>query len=99
MRVYTVGLPDSARNRTNLVGLDELTLIYVADETGGRYFRATDERELSSAYDEIAALERERVGEVTFETIRELGGWALLAALALLLIDAAARTGPWRRLP
>ena len=99
VRVYTVGLPDSARNRTNLVGLDELTLIYVADETGGRYFRATDERELSSAYDEIAALERERVGEVTFETIRELGGWALLAALALLLIDAAARTGPWRRLP
>ena len=99
VRVYTVGLPDAARNRANLVGLDELTLIYVADETGGRYFRATDERELSGAYDEIAALERERVGEVTFETIRELGGWALLAALALLLIDAAARTGPWRRLP
>lgn len=97
IRVYTVGLsgldPDAA------VTLDEISLIYIADETGGRYFRASDGDELADAYDEIDRLERDFVGIEEELRIRELAPWLLLAAALLLLADAGLRAGPLRTVP
>ena len=97
IRVYTVGLsgldPDAA------VTLDEISLIYVADETGGRYFRASDGDELADAYEEIDRLERDFVGIEEELRIRELAPWLLLAAALLLLADAGLRAGPLRTVP
>ena len=98
VRIYTIGLPAAASSLPS-VSLNELALVYAADETGGRYFRAVDAAELEAAYDEIAQLERERVGEEKLLRSRELAPWLLLAALALILIETAARAGPWRRMP
>ena len=81
------------------MSLNELPLIYAADETGGRYFRAEDAEELAAAYEEIAALERARVGEETLLRSRELAPWLLLTALGLILLEVGARVGPWRRVP
>jgi len=43
------------------VDLDEPTLKQVAETTGGRYFRATDERKLREIYQEIDRLEKTRM--------------------------------------
>ena len=98
VRIYTIGLP-AAQRTSAAVGLNEIPLIYAADETGGRYFRASDADELAAAYEEIARLERARVGEETLLRSRELAPWLLIAALGLILLEVAARAGPWRRMP
>ncbi|MYB20977.1 MAG: VWA domain-containing protein [Chloroflexi bacterium] len=97
VRLYTIGLPTQVRQVG--VALNELTLVYMADETGGVYFRATDARELSDAYQSISDLERERVGEERFLTTRELGPWLLLAAGLMIVLELALRSTRWRRLP
>lgn len=98
VRIYTIGLP-AAQRTSAAVSLNELPLIYAADETGGRYFRASDANELADAYAEIAQLERARVGEETLLRSRELAPALLIAALALILLEVGARVGPWRRTP
>ena len=98
VRIYTIGLPAGQRS-SPAVSLNELPLIYAADETGGRYFRAEDAEELAAAYEEIATLERARVGEETLLHSRELAPWLLLAALGFILLEVGARVGPWRRVP
>lgn len=98
VRIYTIGLPSGQRTSA-AVSFNELPLIYAADETGGRYFRAADAAELAAAYEEIAQLERARVGEETLLRSRELAPWLLLAALGLILLEIGARAGPWRRMP
>ncbi len=97
VRLYTIGLPSQARQVG--VDLNELTLIYMADETGGVYFRATDPGELADAYQSISDLERERVGDELFLTTSELGPWLLLAAGLLIVLELALRSTRWRRLP
>ncbi|MDE2967769.1 MAG: VWA domain-containing protein [Chloroflexota bacterium] len=97
VRLYTIGLPSNVRQVG--VGFNELTLVYMADETGGVYFRATDARELADAYQSISELERERVGDELFLTTVELAPWFLLAAGLLLVIEIGLRSSWWRRVP
>ena len=97
VRLYTIGLPTQVRQVG--IGLNELTLIYMADETGGVYFRATDATELADAYERIDRLERERVGEEEFLATRELAPWLLLVAGLLIVSEVALRAIWWRRLP
>ena len=68
------------------VEIDEKTLGAMADLTGGKYFRATDNAKLKAIYDEINQLEKSKV-EVT-ERIsyhERFLVWALAALGALLL--------------
>ena len=97
VRLYTIGLPSNVQQVG--VGFNELTLVYMADETGGVYFRATDARELAAAYESISDLERERVGDEVFLTTQELAPWFLLAAGVLVVLEIAMRSSWWRRLP
>ena len=97
VRLYTIGLPSNVQQVG--VGLNELTLVYMADETGGVYFRATDARELAQAYESISELERERVGDEIFLTTEELAPWFLLAAGLLIVLEVGLRSTWWRRVP
>ena len=97
VRLYTIGLPSNVRQVG--VGFNELTLVYMADETGGVYFRATDARELADAYESVSELERERVGDELFLATEELAPWFLLAAGMLLVLEIAMRSSWWRRVP
>ncbi len=97
VRLYTIGLPSNVQQVG--VGLNELTLVYMADETGGVYFRATDARELAEAYESISELERERVGDEIFLTTEELAPWFLLAAGLLIVLEVGLRSTWWRRVP
>lgn len=72
--------------------IDEATLRKIAEQTGGRFFRARDTAELAGIYAEIERLEPiERPGEVVRPRI-ERYPWPLSLALLLALL-AFARNG------
>ena len=54
------------------VNIDEETLEKVAEETGGKYFRATDSESLAAIYSEIDQLEKSRVEARHLVDYREL---------------------------
>ncbi len=81
------------------VDLDEKTLRRIADETDGRYFRATDARTLEEIFRRIDALERTEV--TVRERVRrtELFPPLLLAGALLLLAEAALGWTVFRQVP
>ena len=105
IRVYTIGVgtngmapypfksPFGGTHYQNVeVKIDEVTLQGIADKTGGKYFRATDNQSLRDIYSEIDALEKSKI-EVTEYRKRseEFMPWALMG-LGLLLIDFVGRS-------
>ena len=81
------------------VEIDEKTLTEIAEKTGGKYFRATDNEKLREIYKEIDRLEKSRV-EVEHVTRYEerFGGFAL-AAMLLLVAEFLMRRIWLRRIP
>lgn len=68
------------------VEIDEKTLGAMADLTGGKYFRATDNAKLKAIYDEINQLEKSKVEDTERISYHErFLVWALAALGALLL--------------
>ena len=91
IRIHTVGVGSDSKVVRSLFGtrrvnpsseLDEETLSYIAEATGGQYFRAHNPTELLSIYDYIDELEP-MPEEQTFRPSMSLFHWPL--ALALLL--------------
>jgi len=68
--------------------LDEDTMIAIARETGARYFRATNRNELGEIYREIDRMEKTPSATPPRVAARELYGWFLVPAFALLLAEA-----------
>jgi Ca-activated chloride channel family protein len=103
--IYTIGVGAESVRMRGLFGalsstminpsaeLDEETLRAIAGATGGRYFRATNTRELAEIYDLIDALEPIEQEAETYRPITTLYYWPLGAAwmLALLLIGLELR--------
>lgn len=69
------------------VEIDEETLEAIAERTGGRYFRATDNDKLQSIYDEINQLEKSKVEVADYTVYHERFLALLLAALGVLLLE------------
>lgn len=69
------------------VEMDEKTLKEVANLTGGRYFRATNEEKLAEIYREIDELERSEITVREYLQHRELFGWVLLPAVLLAFAE------------
>ena len=99
IRVYTIGVgangmapypvmtpwgPDVQQMK---VEIDEQLLQSIADATGGRYFRATDNTKLSEIYSEINKMEKARTTIDSFPVYKELFGKYALAALICLLLE------------
>ena len=94
--VYTIGVtPSDAPQGV----VDELALRFIAERTGGQYFRAAEIADLENAYSAIDALERSKVGSSPFTRYRELSFWFLIPAGALILTELAAHATWWRRAP
>ena len=81
------------------VDIDESTLRQVAEGTGGRYYRATDNESLAAIYAEIDELERTEIEVENFTTFEERFPLVLMAALALLVLELVLRQTVFRRLP
>ena len=98
VRVYTIGVgkegmapypvmtPWGVEIQQVKVEIDEALLSEIAQSTGGRYFRATDNTKLAEIYSEINKMEKARTTIDSFPIYKELfGQFALLALLALLM--------------
>ena len=96
MRVYAIGVgsrgsapyplqtPRGVQYQNVEADIDEDVLKEIADLTGGRYFRATDEQKLIEIYSEIEQLERSMIEVRNFSTEKEeYATFALLAGLLL----------------
>lgn len=102
VRVYTIGVgtrgmaPYPARNmfgqtmmQSVPVSIDENLLRQIAEKTGGRYFRATDENKLRDIFTEIDRMEKTRIEIRAYRRYSELFyPWAT-AGLVLLAIGLA----------
>ena len=73
------------------VEIDEALLKDIATQTGGKYFRATNNKKLETIYDEINKLEKTDVEELKFTSYKELFRPLLLIAMVLLLIEVFLR--------
>ena len=62
VHVYTIGAILDAERRSGTIPVNEAQLEDMATSTGGRYFSASDEGALRQIYDDIAKLERTRIG-------------------------------------
>ena len=69
------------------VEIDEKLLKEIAKETGGRYFRATDNKKLEEIYDEINRLEKTDIEEFKYYNYEERFRPLVLWALGLLMFE------------
>ena len=69
------------------VEIDEELLKEIADATGGKYFRATNNKKLEEIYDEIDKLEKTEIEEFKYYNYEEKFRSLVLLALALLVLE------------
>jgi Ca-activated chloride channel family protein len=81
------------------VDVDEETLKKISDETGGKFFRATDTDSLKDIYREIDRMEKTTHTVKRFERYRELFAFAVLPALMSLGLGVGLEHTRMRRLP
>ncbi len=98
IKVYTIGLgtngmalspyaKDAAGNlvfRSMPVEIDENLLRFIAQQTDGKYFRATDNVRLKAIYNEINKLEKTEIEEFRYYNYQEK--YRLLVGFALLFV-------------
>jgi len=103
IRIYTIGIGADASTANSLFGprtinpsadLDEDTLTKIAEDTGGRYFRARNREELEQIYELLDELEPVEQEAETFRPTTALFYWPLGAGLALSFLIALLRL-PW----
>ncbi|MEL6615565.1 MAG: VWA domain-containing protein [Bacteroidota bacterium] len=111
VRVYAIGVGaeggSTMRNQLPFGGsilgpsaeVDEETLQAVAQQTGGRYFRATDTEALRSIYEAIGELEKTEIDETVFLDVDEKYPLVLWPALVLLALSVVLATTRLRTVP
>lgn len=99
IRVYTIGVgangeapypvltPWGNEVRNMKVEIDEDLLKNIADMTGGKYFRATDNTKLAEIYSEINKMEKTRTTIDSFPVYKDLFPKYAIAALVCLLLE------------
>ena len=111
VRVYTIGVgaegvapypvmtPWGVEVQNVRVEIDEDLLKNIAESTGGRYFRATDNTKLMEIYGEINKMEKDKITIDSFPVYKELFTGYGVAALVLLLLAFILDMFVIRRLP
>ena len=98
IRIHTVGIGSEVgggRQRgRSASALDEKTLMAIAEQTGGRYFRARETGQLAQIYAELDRLEPVEQPDRWLRPVEELFAWPLGLALSLtgLLLLQQTRT-------
>lgn len=111
VRVYTVGMGATASIIEEIKGknpagkspaidfIDEELLRNMADETGGKFFRARDKEGLKSTYRQIDEMEKSKVEVRSFKQYQERYLPFVLAALGFLLLELLLRLTVFRKFP
>jgi len=111
IRVYTIGVgslstapypfrtPFGIQYQNIKVEIDESVLQEIANMTGGKYFRATNNQKLKEIYQEIDKMEKSRIDVKEIKTKTEEYQRFLSLALLLLLIEIGLRLTLFKRNP
>ncbi|MGB3947358.1 MAG: VWA domain-containing protein [Bacteroidia bacterium] len=113
VRVYTIGVgtigkalapvamyPDGSYQYGYVdVNIDEKTLSEISDMTGGKYFRATDNKKLKEIYQEIDRLEKTIFEEKNFTNKAEHFLPFAISATILLLIEFLLKNTVFKSVP
>ncbi|MGK7345763.1 MAG: vWA domain-containing protein [Candidatus Nitrospinota bacterium M3_3B_026] len=112
VRVYTIGVgregvfyqtvhdPVYGKRRVRVrTEIDETLLRRIAQVTGGRYYRAEDERALMDIYKEIDKLEKTDIKTKIYSRNTDWFAYLLVPALILLAAEALLPVTPWRVAP
>ena len=111
VRVYTIGVgangtapypvmtPWGVDIQKVPVEIDEKLLKNIAETTGGRYFRATDNTKLSEIYAEINKMEKAKTSVDSFPVYKELFTNFALSALICFLLEFLLKFAIFKRLP
>lgn len=105
IRVYTIGVGSRGKARMPVaykpsgdyrygyvpVSIDEELLQKIAQETGGKYYRATDGSKLRSIYEEIDQLEKTKLQQIKFYSHTEKFFSFALAGLLFLALELILR--------
>ncbi len=110
IRVYTIGVgtygtapypvqtPFGTQIQQVKVEIDEKLLTQIANMTGGKYFRANNNKKLDEIYQEIDKLERSKIEVTEFRRLHEEFYPLVAWALALLLLEFLLRKTIFRTL-
>jgi Ca-activated chloride channel family protein len=82
--------------RNSPVEIDEDLLKYIANETEGKYFRATDNTKLKAIYEEINKLEKTEIEEFKYYNYEEKYRLLVILAGFLILIEVLLRNTIFR---
>ncbi|MBS1599426.1 MAG: VWA domain-containing protein [Bacteroidetes bacterium] len=111
VRVYTVGVgtegfasvpiqtPSGVIMQREKVSIDEKLLTQIANETGGKYFRAKDNESLSAIYKEIDKMEKSKIQISTYTKYSEQFFPLALIAAILLILEYVLRFTIFRKFP
>ncbi len=111
IKVYTIGMgteglaPLTVKTEAGLirtmekVNIDEKLLTEIANETGGNYFRATDNESLTKIYADIDELEKSKFETSQFARYSEEFYPLVFAIMALLLLEVWLRYKVLRKFP
>ncbi len=111
VKVYAIGMgamPSTIVERTGtkpnsknpaIDFIDVSLLQKIADETGGKYFRATDKEGLKNIYKQIDELEKTKMEVTSTRRYEERYLPFMLAAMALLLLEVIFRFTVFRKFP
>ncbi len=111
VKVYTIGVGSSGYapisestplgtiTQPQKVSIDEKLLISIANGTGGKYFRATDNQSLEKIYADINKLEKSKVQITNFHLYSEKFYPFIFLAMALLLIEGIMRYTLFKKFP
>jgi Ca-activated chloride channel homolog len=81
------------------VDIDEDTLTKIAEQTKGKYYRADTADTLRRIYSDIDRLETTEVEVKKYQHCDELFGHAVIAGLAVLMLEMILAQTVWRKLP
>ena len=113
VKVYTIGvgstgqtMAPSARRRDGRyvfnmvrVEIDEALLTQIAQMTGGKYYRATDEASLINIYDTIDQLEKTEIDVTVIKRYSEEFYWFVIIGLIFLALEVFLRYTVLRTIP
>jgi Ca-activated chloride channel family protein len=111
IRVYTIGMgtegfaqvPVQTSNGVIMekekVSIDEKLLTQIANETGGRYYRATDNESLHNIYADIDKLEKSKVEITAIKRYSEEFFPFAIAAAAFLFLELVLRFSIFKKFP
>lgn len=111
VRVYTIGVgsegtapvpvqtPGGTVMQREQVNIDEKLLTQIANETGGKYFRAKDNVTLKNIYTEIDKLEKSRIEVTALRRFNEKFFPLAIAAIFFLMLEAILRFTVFKKFP